>query len=280
MRIIALSLPLLFSTSAFAQPGEPSTQPSGRPGPASADEWSVTLGLAPVVSPEWEGSDDVILSVFPDVRINYGDSIFASIPDGIGWNAITNGGWKAGPLAKLRFGRDQDGGGSPFAIFGSSDALIGLGDIDTSAEIGGFVEKRFGTRRQWAGRIETVRGFGGHEGVVADVSLSYQLRSGRAIVNVGPRASFATADFMQVYFGIDANQSLASGLARYNPNDGLVSYGVGGTLIRPIDRRSAITVFSSFKMLGDEAADSPLVRERGRREQFSIGIGYGYRFGL
>ena len=280
MRIIALSLPLLFSTSAFAQPDEPSIQPSGRPGPASTDEWSVTLGVAPVVSPAWEGSDDVILSVFPDVRINYGDSIFASIPDGIGWNAINNGGWKAGPLAKLRFGRDEDGGGSPFAISGSSDALIGLGDIDASAEIGGFVEKRFGGRQRWAGRIETARGFGGHEGVVADVSLSYQLRSGRVIVNLGPRASFATADFMQVYFGIDANQSLASGFARYNPNSGLVSYGVGGTLIRPIDRRSAITVFSSFKMLGDEAADSPLVRERGRREQVSIGIGYGYRFGL
>ena len=280
MRILALSLPLLFSTSAFAQPNEPSTQPSGRPSPASAEEWSVTIGVAPVVSPAWEGSDDVILSIFPDVRINYGDSIFASIPDGIGWNAINNGGWKAGPLAKLRFGRDEDGGGSPFAIAGSSDALSGLGDIDASAEIGGFVEKRFGTRRQWAGRIETVRGFGGHEGVVADVSLSYQLRSGRAIVNLGPRASFATADFMQIYFGIDANQSLASGLARYDPSGGLVSYGVGGTLIRPIDRRSAITVFSSIKMLGDQAADSPLVRERGRREQVSIGIGYGYRFGL
>jgi hypothetical protein len=66
MRIIALSLPLLFSTSAFAQPGEPSTQPNGRPGPASADEWSVTLGVAPVVSPAWEGADDVILSVFPE----------------------------------------------------------------------------------------------------------------------------------------------------------------------------------------------------------------------
>lgn len=280
MRILVALVPLLLGAPAFAQPVDPQSRPSGRPDVAASNQWSVTLGVAPVVSPAWDGSDEVILSIFPDVRINYGDTIFASIPDGIGWNAVNENGWKSGPLAKLRFGRDENGGGSPFAIAGSSAALIGLGDIGASAEIGGFVEKRFGAGRQWSGRIETLRGFGGHEGVVADVSLSYQLRSGRAIMNLGPRATFATTDFTQAYFGIDTGQSLASGLAPYQPDGGLVSYGLGGTLIRPIDRQSAITVFSSVRLLGDVAADSPLVRERGRREQFSIGVGYGYRFGL
>lgn len=100
------------------------------------------------------------------------------------------------------------------------------------------------------------------------------------ILSLGPRATYASEAFTQTYFGIDADQSSRSGLARYEPEGGLLSYGVGGTLIRPLGRSSAITVFTSFERLGDEAANSPLVRDRGRREQVSLGIGYGYRFSL
>jgi outer membrane scaffolding protein for murein synthesis (MipA/OmpV family) len=267
---------VVWSAPALAQPEQPPAAASGRP---TTDEgWSVTIGAAPVVSPAWQGSKDYVLSVYPDLRVNYGDTVFASIPDGIGWNAVNSGGWKAGPIAKLRFGRDEDGSGSPFAVTGGSDALVGLGDIGATAEIGGFVEKRFGQRQQWRGRIEARRGFGGHEGTVGDVSLSYQLRSGRTIVNIGPRATVASSGFTQTYFGIDSEQSVRSGLAVYRPNGGLVSYGVGGSLVRPLDRRSAITAFSSLERLGGVAKNSPLVIERGRATQFTLGVGYGYRF--
>ncbi|MDR7102418.1 outer membrane scaffolding protein for murein synthesis (MipA/OmpV family) [Croceicoccus sp. BE223] len=171
-RIVAAFLPLAISANALAQPADPATRTSGRPQSTAAEGWSVTVGVAPMAGPAWEGSDDMILSIFPDVRIAYGDTIFASIPDGVGWNAINDNGWKAGPIAKLRFGRDEDGGGSPFAVAGSSDALAGMGDVDPAEEVGGFVEKRFGAARQWSGRIETVRGSGGHEGIVADLSLA------------------------------------------------------------------------------------------------------------
>ncbi len=238
----------------------------------------MTLGLAPVVSPAWQGSKDFVLSIYPDLRINYGEAFFASIPDGVGFNAINANGWRAGPIAKLRFGRDENGSGSPFAVTGGSDALIGLGNIGLTAEVGGFVERRFGQRQQWRGRSELRKGFGGHEGAVGDVSLSHQVRSGRAILNIGPRATFATKGFTRTYFGIDADQSVRSGLSVYQPKVGLVSYGLGGSLIRPLGRHSAITMFSSLERLGGVAKNSPLVVERGQTTQFTAGIGYGYRF--
>lgn len=280
MRILAIVIPLALGTPAAAQVNDQQSGPPSRTDNSTPDQWTVTLGIAPVVSPAWEGSDKVVLSIFPDVRINYGDEFFASIPDGAGWNAVNADGWKAGPLAKLRFGRDEDGSGSPFAIAGKSDALIGLGDINASAELGAFVEKRFGAHREWNGRVEVLRGFGGHEGLMADFSLSYQLRAGRTIISAGPRATLATDNFTRTYFGIDADQSARSGLSRYRPDGGLVSYGIGGTIIHPINRQSAMTLFSNFRMLGEVAANSPLIEERGRPEQFSVGIGYGFRFGL
>lgn len=280
MRFPAALIALALAQPCLAQPIDLDTQRPERPQGAALDGWSVTVGVAPVVGPAWQGSRDMALSIFPDLRINYGDTLFASVPEGIGWNAINHEGWKAGPIVKVRFGRDEDGRGSPFVVTGSSNALVGLGDISATAEAGGFVEKRFGPRRQWRGRLEVRRGFGGHEGVVGDASLSYQLRSGRTIINVGPRVSLATKDFTQTYFGIDSEQSLRSGLAPYQPKGGLVSYGVGGTVIRPLDQRSAVTVFTGLERLGSVAANSPLVRERGQETQFSIGVGYGYRFGL
>ena len=251
--------------------------PAGRPLERGNEGWSVTVGVAPVLSPAWQGSRDMALSIFPDLRISYKDVIFASIPEGLGWNVVNQDGWKAGPLAKVRFGRDEDRGGSPFLITGGSDALVGLGDVDAAAELGGFVEKRLGP---WRGRVEVRRGFGGHKGVVADGSVAYQARSGRTIINVGPRATVASKSYIDTYFGIDAEQSQRSGLRPYSPSGGLLSYGVGGSLIRPLNRRSAVTLFTGLDRLADEAGESPLVRERGRRLQFTLGVGYGFRFNL
>lgn len=276
MRLGLTVIAVLWSVPGFAQPGQAPGEATGRP---PVDEgWSVTVGAAPVVGPAWQGSKDYVLSIYPDLRVNYGEVFFASIPDGVGFNAINANGWRAGPIAKLRFGRDDEGSGSPFSVTGGSDALIGLGDIGATAEVGAFLEKRFGERQQWRGRMEARRGFGGHEGLVGDVSLSHQVRSGRAILNFGPRATFATEGFTRTYFGIDADQSLRSGLSLYQPKGGLVSYGLGGSLIRPLDRHSAITAFSSFERLGGVAKNSPLVVERGQATQFTAGIGYGYRF--
>ncbi|RYF04068.1 MAG: MipA/OmpV family protein, partial [Oxalobacteraceae bacterium] len=85
---------------------------------------------------------------------------------------------------------------------------------------------------------------------------------------------------IETYFGIDALQSQRSGLRPYSASGGLLSYGVGGTVIRPLSRRSAVTLFTGLDRLGQNAGDSPLVRERGRRTQFTLGLGYGFRFNL
>lgn len=250
------------------------------PAEAAESGWSITVGVAPVVSPAWLGSRDTTLSVYPDLRINYGDIIFASVPDGVGWNAVNWDGFKAGPIAKVRFGRDENDGGSPFLISGKSDALRGLGDVGVAAEIGGFIEMRFGRTRAWRLRGEVRRGFGGHEGVIADVSLGYRIRTGRTQINVGPRASLASKHFMQTYFGIDALQSPRSGLPQHTARGGLLSYGIGGSVVHPLDRRSAVTLFTGLDRLGDAPANSPLIEQRGRRMQFTLGFGYGWRFGL
>src|SRR5512141_1719220 len=84
-------------------PGLPTSIQAAQPRPPAPKAWVLTVGIAPIVAPAWQGSKDTALSIFPDLRLNYKDAVFLSLPDGLGWNAVNRDGWKIGPLAKVRF---------------------------------------------------------------------------------------------------------------------------------------------------------------------------------
>jgi outer membrane scaffolding protein for murein synthesis (MipA/OmpV family) len=262
-------------------PPAPPQRPAGPPlGVAAPDGWTLSIGLAPVVSPVWQGSTDAALSIFPDLRVNYRDILFASVPEGIGWNAVRRDGWRAGPLVKLRFSRDERNGGSPFLISGGSDALLGLGNVPAAGEAGLFVEKRLGDRGAVRLRGEVRQGFGGHDGIVADLSASYGGRAGRTLWSIGPRATLAGRDYVQTYFGVTPGQSAASGITPFSADGGLVSVGIGGTAIRTIGRSYVLTLFGGVDRLSGDAGGSTLVQERGQRMQTTIGLGLSRRIRL
>lgn len=289
MRYLLLApLALLAAAPALAQqgpaPGVPTTIEGQRQAPPKQADVMVTIGFAPVLAPAWQGSTDYALSIFPDIRVNYKDDIFFSVPDGLGWNAVNRNDWKIGPLAKLRFGRNEDNGGSPFLVTGGSDALQGMGDVDLAVEFGGFVQKGF-VNNQLRARAEVLQGTGGHEGVVANTNLSWNgMKRDRSLLySAGVRATWASSDFTNAYFGVNALQSANTGLALSRTGSGLVSAGVNATLTKPLGRfgrDGALTLFTSYDRLGDVVTQSSLIQERGQRNQFALGLAYGYRFGL
>ncbi|MGY6637069.1 MAG: MipA/OmpV family protein [Erythrobacter sp.] len=288
MRYLLLATLAFAAAPALAQqgpaPGVPTTIEGQRQAPPKQADVMVTIGFAPVLSPVWQGSTDYALSIFPDIRVNYKDDIFFSVPDGLGWNAINRNDWKIGPLAKLRFGRNEDNGGSPFLVTGGSDALQGMGDVDLAVEFGGFVQKGF-VNNQLRARAEVLQGTGGHEGVVANTNLSWNgMKRDRSLLySAGVRATWASSDFTNTYFGVNALQSANTGLALSRTGSGLVSAGVNATLTKPLGRfgrDGALTLFTSYDRLGDVVTQSSLIQERGQRNQFALGLAYGYRFGL
>ncbi len=285
LRLLAVLLLAASTAPVLAQGAAPGI-PVGpqRPAPPQPRNWTLGIGIAPLFAPAWQGSRDYALSIFPDLRLNYRDDVFASIPDGLGWNAANRDGWKLGPLVKPRFGRQESTGGSPFLVTGGSDALRGMGDIGFAGEAGAFVQHSFAGRKARV-RAEVRRGFGGHEGLIADVSAGWNDRFGAPtspwLWSAGLRATFAGRDYVQTYFGVSPAQAAATGLSAYAAGDGLVSTGLTGSLTRPLGRagrNGAITLFGGYERLADTAADSTLIRERGQRDQFSVGLSYGYRF--
>lgn len=184
-----------------------------------------------MMAPLYSGDDRYGVSLVPDVRVRYGERFFASVPEGIGYTLVLDGGLKAGPLVKFRFGRDESDGGSTFRVSGKTRDLVGLGDIDPALEWGGFAKYATG---DFAGRVELRRGTGGHTGWVMDLSADYRQRVGGVFYALGSRLTLASRDFVQTYYGVNAGQSAASGLPVFGADGGLVSAGVGVRAFMPL----------------------------------------------
>jgi outer membrane protein len=68
-------------------------------------------------------------------------------------------------------------------------------------------------------------------------------------------------------------------LTRFSPEGGLESAGLAGALVLRPQPRTTLTLFAEQSRLFGDAADSPLVRLRGSRDQTRFGVAIGYRLG-
>lgn len=244
-------------------------------------DWKFTVGVGTVYTPAFTGSKDYQALAFPDLKVEYKDRFFASLFEGVGYNVVNNDSWRAGPIMKFDFGRTEDDD-NPFRIAGDkTKALKGLGDVDASVELGGFVEYSFGP---FSTSLELRQGIGGHEGLIGETDFNYKGFAGlfgkSVMYSFGPKLTFADSNYNEAYFGITQAQSAKSGLAQYSAGSGLVSYGVSAFAMMPVSDSVSLGVFGGYDRLASEVADSPLVKERGDENQFTGGLRLTYEFGL
>ncbi|NNL88592.1 MAG: MipA/OmpV family protein [Marinicaulis sp.] len=256
-------------------------QPSGPSGNAEPKGWRLGVGAGSRFAPSYVGDDAYRMSLLPSIQVKYGDRFFASIENGVGYNIVNSDGFRTGPIARIRFGRDENGS-QPFAIAGDATTdLIGLGDVGATAELGGFFEYKINSLKVG---LEARKGANGHKGAVIDASLRYGGRSfvfgPPLIYSFGPRVTVVDNNYHSTYFDVDASQSIASGLPIFDANGGIHSYGFGATFILPItrdDKLSAV-IAAGYDRLAGDAAISPLVQQRGSRDQISTGLFFSYWF--
>lgn len=264
---------LLASLAALQPPTEVSAE-----SPETGKAWSVSVGAGLILAPTYLGDDAYQLSAVPNIRATFGDDAFASI-EGVGYNLINTRGWRGGAIVAYNFGRDDDGD-SPFVIAGDdTDDLQGLGDVDGTIEIGGFLEY---SAHPITTSIEIRQGVNGHEGLIGEAEIRY---SGRVIIadrmmllSIGPSITLVDQNYNDAFFGVDAEQSAASGLDEFDADGGLLSYSLGGSFIFPIDDRISLVAITRYERLAGDAADSSLVEDRGSADQATIGVFLNYTF--
>ncbi|MER9901161.1 MipA/OmpV family protein [Mesorhizobium sp. M0130] len=232
-------------------------------------DWYLTVGATGMVAPNFEGGKKYLLSASPIISLGKAGPAarFTSRNDNISLALIDDGGVRAGLTGKFLFSRDG----------GDADESKGLDPVRWGGEAGGFFE--FYPLDWLRARAELRHGIRAHNGFVADIAAdAFYDVTPDVRISGGPRVSFASSDYFDAYYGVDAKESLASGLSEYHPGGGVRSAGLGGAVTWKVTEPMTASLFGEYSRLMGPAADSSLVKERGSRDQFMIGVSTTYRF--
>ncbi len=219
-----------------------------------------TIGGGVRVNPDWDGAKKAVVSPFPIIGLKFLRSPFTGEP-------TTDTGVGIAPSFRYNAKRHFDG----------SSVLFGLNDVATTFEAGLTVDytdtnyRAFATARQ---------AMGGVHGQIFEVGLDGIYRPiPKLKLEGGPRISFATADYTRPLYGVTTGEALATGIAAYKPNGGYRGAGLGGIATYDFDKRWFVRLDAEWTHLSDDIARSPIMKAEGRRDQVTVGIGVGYRFG-
>lgn len=241
--------------------------------PASAQDegggYTITLGVGAQTYPKFPGADSYGINPLPIFgwRREGSPMPFEAPDDGIGPGILgRDSAFNFGPAIRLQNKRDEEDVGAP------------VGDVGFTVEVGGFVEVF--PSENFRIRAELRQGLGGHDGLIGDLGADLVVRDESSyIFSIGPRVRWADNDYHDAYFGVPAPIP-ASGLLAYNPNGGIYAYGAVAGLTYKLGRNWGLQGYVGYDRLVGDAADSPIVRGFGSRDQFSGGAGLFIEFNI
>lgn len=226
-------------------------------------DWIVSVGPGVRVGPEYPGADSYGFAFMPvfDLR-REGEPMPVEAPDeGAGFGFLgDDSAFDFGPTLSFQPERDEDDVGAP------------VGDVDFTVEAGAFAQFFIGDSFRL--RAEGRRGIGGHDGWVGDLMADFVLRDDSTYVfTVGPRARWADSEYHESYFGVTPAVATAAGIPAFDPDGGFYAVGAQAGLKYKLGRTWGLYAFAGYDRLIGDAADSPIVRAFGSRDQFTGGLG-------
>ena len=228
----------------------------------------VTVGFGPQISPRFPGSDELRLSPLPNFSFRKeGDAISFEAPDeGAGFALIgKKSRFQLGPAVQFQSKRKE------------KDVGAAVGNVGFTVEAGIFAQAILSPAVRL--RAEGRRGIGGHEGWLGDVGLDLISRRGDStIMSIGPRLRLADGRYQRAYFGVTPAVTAVTGLAPHDPSAGVRAVGIMAGLTHQFSDRWGIYGYAGYDRLVGEAADSPIVRVFGSRDQPSAGLALTYTF--
>lgn len=274
LRSLAIAAGLVLALPAVALAQQPVAKSATAPqGPAGdKKDWDIRLGAGALYQPDYEGSDDYEVAPLPLVMISYKDLVFLRGPS-LGVNAFT---WQGprptdklqlGPLVRYQSGRDQD----------DNDDLRGMGDIDSGAELGAFLNYSAGP---WSAGMTVFQDISGaHDGLTAKFAGGYRHSFGPKLrARAELSTTWANDDYTESFFGVSALQSQRSGMRRFQAEGGIKDVGLTLDLDYSLTENWGLTGRLGYKRLLGDAADSPLVEDRGSPDQLMTGLFLSYKF--
>lgn len=230
-------------------------------------DWRVSAGAGVLVIPEYVGSDEVQILPIPVIDVTYKDRVFLNFYDGLGGYLYKSDGLNVKTSLGFEFGREED----------DDQSLAGTGDIDDAATLNLEASYHIG---QFSPFVSIKQYLGGTEGLQGEIGVESFFSLGEDLwtdptIKLGVSAEYSDEDHMEGYFGVNSQQSLRSGIARYTPEAGFSAAKAEFSFIYPFTEEWTATTMVEYSQIIGDAADSPLVEEE---NQFGGGVFISYNF--
>jgi len=221
----------------------------------------LSLGVGPVYKPDYFGSNDYEFQPDPEVYVKFRNFVFLD-NDGADIALFGFSGFSFGPSFRVVGDRDEK----------DNVALVGLGDIDHTFEIGGFAATKFLDR--FLVRAKIRKGIvGGHDGLIVDATGTALLfRFGRVSTSVSATGSWIGNRYADTYFSVTPEQSLASGHAVYDAGRGIRDVGGSFNAYVNIGKRWSLNPYVSYRYIFDGISGTPIIDNFGDRNQYTVGF--------
>lgn len=234
------------------------------------------VALAVGMVPDYLGSDDYQGAIGPAGKVYFGTGtelyarLLATELSVNLWNSPV---WAAGPVVNYRFGRDDD----------VEDSAVGLmRSIDDAVEVGGFISWRTfnpqDRRDQFNTQLQVLADASGtYDGWLATLSARKFVPLGRAFTfSLGGSLTYANGNYMSTYFSVDSIDAARSGLPQFGADSGLRDFRISPMVVFSFSPRWHLAGGVVYSRLLGDAADSPVVDDRGSANQFFTGFGLAY----
>ncbi|MGO4815569.1 MipA/OmpV family protein [Cupriavidus sp. 2MCAB6] len=222
---------------------------------------------------EYAGGKDRMIGVVPGVRyVTPGGHLFEWYGPYAQYNFGGVTGFQWGPAGALRLGRkDVD------------DPVVSqIHEIKTTVEAGGFIGYEYLDQGSIPYRLRGSVAVVTNAGVVYTGARLSVNGSGwvplhpRVYAGAGLGASWVSQGFNQTYYGVTPDDAARSGLPVYAPGGGLQQVTGWLALVFQIDKNWYAGAMVYGQRLTGSAGDSPIVTQRGTRNQITYGAGIAY----
>ena len=244
--------------------------------------WNLRVGAGMGLGPKIEGSKSTSVGVIPALEFSYRDIVFVT-PEGV--RAIlfeTAEDERAEDETWLHYslsaqigydlGRDEDD---------DKALLLGLGDVKTSVIMSLEAELELGLIGTSLGLTQ---GAGGHEGTLLDIGVNLPvplfLIIDNSFMGLNASVTWASADYMQEYYGISGTQAARSPLydSPYRASSSFYKMDVGLFMGYEISSRWELQMGVNYTLLLEDAAKSPIVKDYGDKDSVGFLMLTTYRF--
>lgn len=269
------SAKLLVGLAAFMTIGIGNISAARAQGFLELEQTPAFIGAGVGSVPDYKGSDDRSGGVAPYARYTFaGQQRYVQLfANELSLNLIDSQKYRFGPVINYHFGRDSDV---------EDDVVRQMREIDDTVELGLFgdvawVDPGNPRNRLIVGGMLLQDAGGESDGLRARLSARYWRQVHRAVdVHVGAGFMYGDRKYNDHYFGINADNVGSAPLPAYKAGSGIHEAYVNLGTALYLSKEWVLGAGLRYGRITGDAADSPLVDQRGSENQVIGGIGVAY----